>query len=480
MNSSDLPPAEELMALCDRMLDGELTPDERDRIETLVLGQPELKKLYVEYLQLHATLRQQSARLGETTMAETLHAVSVRSARPVRPTLWSWKAAAAFILGTGIMGALWMVQDRAGIVATLNEVQGARWENSTLPTEPGSQLAPGKLRLAEGLAKVTFKSGAELTLEGPAELDLISATTCHLHTGALVAHVPEQARGFTVLTTQAKLIDHGTDFGITADATGNATVHVMKGEVELRHTKGGSPVHLKTQQMASITPENLLPASMSDTEPRGQMKTAPTTASRFTHELSTATGKGAAAYVTSPGTNIHFSNTLLLLKNSPTRNFLRKALLRFDLSTLPKEDLENARLTLNFDISGFGFATLGGNATFAIYGVTDDEQDAWDPLAVQWQTIPAFHANAGRVDESKAVKLGTFVMPRGVLRGAFSIEGRTLADYLAKDVNREATLVVVRENPLTEAEGVVHGFAGNHHPTLPPPTLRLRYKTAAR
>jgi len=27
---------------------------------------------------------------------------------------------------------------------------------------------------------------------------------------------------------------------------------------------------------------------------------------------------------------------------------------------------------------------------------------------------------------------------------------------------------------LEVSSGIVHGFAGNHHPTLPPPTLRLR------
>lgn len=476
MNSPDLPPADELLALCDQMLDGDLSPEGRLRIESLVLGQPELRRLYVEYLQLHATLRQQSSLLAQAPLKDVLQSVPARPAWARSSPAWIWKAAAAFLLGTGLMGVLSLVRERAGMVATLSDVQGARWDNSSLPTEPGSALTSGKLRLAEGLARLTFRSGAELTLEGPAELDLIDATTCHLRTGALVAHVPPAARGFTVLTTQARLIDHGTDFGITADVSGNATVHVMKGEVELQHAKGGVPVHLTTQQMASITPENLLPASMSDTEPRGQWKPSPAAESRFTHEVTSASGKGAAAYVTSPGTKIHFSNTLLLLKNAPSRTFLRKSVLRFDLGSLPRQTVEDARLTLNFDVSGYGFASLGGDAVFAVYGVTDDTQDAWDPATVNWNTLPAFAADAGRVDEQMAIKLGTFTMPRGVLRGAYSIEGATLAQYLNRDGNRLATLIVVRENPLSEAEGVVHGFAGNHHPSLPPPALRLRFK----
>lgn len=479
MNPPDSSPANELLALCDCLLDGELSAAERERLEQLVLGNADMRRLYVEYLQLHASLRQQSSRLGEAPLEKVLRSVPVPAAtsafKPSRPSVWLWKAAAAFLLGTSAMGAAWLAKDRSGIVATLEDVQGARWDNSSLPTEPGSKLRAGRLRLAEGLAKLSFSSGAELSLEGPAELDLLNATTCHLHSGALVAHVPEKARGFTVLTNQARLIDHGTDFGISADATGNATVHVMNGEVELQHSKGGSPVHLTNKQMASITPENLLPASISDAEPKGQSG-VPEAKARFTHELTTAMGNGAAAYVTSPGTDIHYSDTLLLLKNGPSKNFLRKAVLRFDLSSLPREAIEAARLTLQFDLTGFGFASLGGDAIFAVYGVTDEAQDSWDPATVDWHNIPAYAADAGQVDDHRATKLGTFTMRRGVLRGGYSIEGQALADCINHDANKQLTLIVVRENPLPKSEGVVHGFAGNHHPTLAPPTLRLRLK----
>jgi hypothetical protein len=78
------------------------------------------------------------------------------------------------------------------------------------------------------------------------------------------------------------------------------------------------------------------------------------------------------------------------------------------------------------------------------------------------------------VDPAKSLKVGEFTLPRGVLRGAFSIEGAALVDCLRKDANRLLTLIVVRENALELDSGVVHGFAGNRHPSLPPPTLRLR------
>jgi hypothetical protein len=55
-----------------------------------------------------------------------------------------------------------------------------------------------------------------------------------------------------------------------------------------------------------------------------------------------------------------------------------------------------------------------------------------------------------------------------------SIDGSALLERIRQDGNRLLTLIIVRENPLEQPAGIVHGFAGNRHPALPPPTLRLR------
>ena len=466
-------PADELIALCDRLCDGTLTPDGRQRLEALVLGDAALRRLYVEQLQLHAQLTHNSARFSDAPLSTIL--------RPVAPS-WTpaphrfttarmWNAAAAVLLVA--IGIAWLTTSRGDDLAILQEVRNARWANSTLPTEPGSALPPGRLHLIEGLARLRFHNGAEVTLEGPAELELISRLLCRLQSGSLVAHIPEAAHGFTVLTKEATLIDHGTDFGISTDRDGHASVLVMKGEVELRHVSGGPALHLLTQQMASITAEGLQPISSLTGEPGSQRQAAPATA--FTQELTTVGGLGAAAYVASPGTDRHFSDTLLLLKNQPRHNFLRKAILRFDLGPITApQAVQAAQLTLQFEATGFGFATLGGDAHFVVYAVNDDSQDAWSPEQLTWATMPAFNDDAGHVDETKAVRLGEFTMPSGVLRGPMSIDGPALVERVRNDGNRLLTLIVVRENSLEQSAGVVHGFAGNHHPTLAPPTLRLR------
>lgn len=465
----------ELFELCDRLLDGEFSADDRQRLEALVLGNPEMRRLYVEIMHGHAALRHNASRLGPASLEEVLQAIpeelpaNVTRARFPR---WPLQLAAAVAVCVGV----WWFAPRPSEkpLAKLIETNGARWENSSLPTTPGSPLRAGRLRLADGVARIVFQSGAEVSLEGPAELELTGTNACFLHAGALTAHVPERARGFLVGTANARLIDHGTDFGISTDAAGRAQVQVLQGEVELQHDRSGEKLRLLTRESTTITADRLRPSDKAEGEPdryafaRSAVSERPPTVT-----LTTAGGSGDAAYVASPGSKIHFSDTLLLVKNAPGEAYRRKAFLRFDLAPLRERKVAEATLTLNFEATGFGYASLTGAHTFAVYGLTDDIEDAWSADTLTWESAPAFSPDAGSVDTSRTVKLGTFSTERGVVSGTFSIEGQALADFLNKDVNRFATLIVVRETSEPKTTAAVHGFAGNRHPTLAPPTLRL-------
>ncbi len=486
MNSQPDPQAE-LLALCDQLLDGELSVADRKRLETLVLCDTSLRRTYTEYMHLHAALRSRRAQVKDVLLSEVL-AMSpeedgASSSKIVSVGFRSWQrnllyAAAALAL---LAGGVWFGQARTTKsiaaktvrIATLAGTKGARWESGRLPTDEGAALAPGRLRLAEGLATIVFGSGAKLTLEGPAELELIHSNRCFLHSGALVAHVPPAAIGFVVETKNARLIDHGTDFGVTADAAGQAQVQVFKGEVELQHHRSGENLRLTTRKSAGINADAFAQRNGEETESaRSFRRTEPPNAN--THIISSASGRGQAAYIVSPGTDRHFSDTLLLLKNSNTRGFRRKAYLRFDLATLADLRAQEASLTLVFEPTGFGFASFLGDAQFGVYGVTDDTLDNWSADKLDWTNAPAASEDAGSVDLSKVRKLGTFKLAEGTLSGAVSVSGKSLVEFLNTDRNRLVTLIVVRETSETgRGASVVHGFAGNNHPTLAPPTLRI-------
>ena len=475
-------PASEVLGFCDQMLDEKLTEEGRKRLEELVLTNASARRAYVEYMHLHASLFE--ARFAETSLSEVVNFpiapdVSPRSANPQKGWRWALGVAAAI----SILAAGWgmgvrqgeKVLSRGGLAKLIDE-KGARWESGSLPTEIGTSLPKGRLRLAAGLATLEFGQGARLTLEGPADLELVSADKCFLHRGALTAHVPPEAVGFVVETTNARLVDHGTDFGISTGGNGLAQVQVFEGEVELQHHNSGEKLHLGTRQSASISEANLARSSrMEDETGQGNGKRVSDKSANVL-SLTTAEGKGQAGYVWSPETNIHFSDSLLLLKSCEPAICRRKVWLGFDLSGLQGREVAEAALTLTFEPTGWGYASLLPDAVFSVYGVSQESLDAWDADSLDWANAPGNDIEGNGVDASKALKLGTFTLPPGVQSGAFSLRSPSLAEFLNDDKNKFVTLIVVRDSKEIKGGGVVHGIAGNHHPTLKPPTLRMVLK----
>jgi hypothetical protein len=101
-------------------------------------------------------------------------------------------------------------------------------------------LAPGqKLQLTEGLIQLTFTNGAKVVVEGPADFVASASTEASLLHGKIAAAVPRFARGYTVLTPTAEVVDLGTEFGVDVDDKGASEVHVFDGDVVARPRRGG-------------------------------------------------------------------------------------------------------------------------------------------------------------------------------------------------------------------------------------------------
>jgi hypothetical protein len=460
--------------LIQRHLAGLLSDAEARRFKEALLNQSEVRQLYFQYVDLDLSLAAladsaAAARREEGTPVTSEGAVISRGGLFIRAILG---AAAVLAVGAGLGLEIFKKIGTDGI-ARIVESRGTRWEASTLPTEEGSSLTRGRLRLVEGIARIRFARGAEITLEGPAEMELIGPQECRLFHGSLLAHVPQRAIGFRVITARATLIDHGTDFGIVAEASGHARVQVMRGAVELRHSNGMPPVRLTSLQMASITPDALLPGSVRSLEVQ-RVENLPQ-GMAFSAELTTRFGRGAAAYVAESRAEQNQSATLLLIKHCAEEGYGRKALMRFDLGSIRDAGaFIAARLVLHLAPSGFGYASQGDDARIGVYALTNDSADAWEESTVGWETQPAFHSSAGRVDAAQTVRLGEFVVPRGVQSGAVAFESEELLARVKADTNRLLTLIFVREDRIERGGGLVLGIVGNNHPTLPPPTLRLR------
>lgn len=101
------------------------------------------------------------------------------------------------------------------------------------PPQVGDILSPGPLRLESGALELKFYSGAKLVVEGPADLELVTAYEAICRRGRVRAQVPPAARGFSIVSPQFELVDLGTEFALSVDADGDSKVQVLDGEVEL-------------------------------------------------------------------------------------------------------------------------------------------------------------------------------------------------------------------------------------------------------
>jgi hypothetical protein len=134
-------------------------------------------------------------------------------------------------------------------VAMLDQAVDARWNLDGESPRLGAPLEPGWLRLKSGLAQIVFYSGVRVVIEGPTELQLISASETFCRSGRLIAEIAPQARGFRASTPQMNVTDPGTDFGL--DVTEQRTeLHVFKGSAEFEPMGDGGKQNLKEGRAA--------------------------------------------------------------------------------------------------------------------------------------------------------------------------------------------------------------------------------------
>jgi hypothetical protein len=501
-NSSNDGPSwrKELEALCESAIEGQLTEATRDRIESLVASDPAARQFYVDYLHQHACLSWAAGKpqslwptsasqmrlagaadgpppAGTITPETAAPRATSRLRRWVRFGTFFLSAAAVLLIGLWLGGVM-TGKETPNIVATLTSTKAAKWSGGTLPTADGTHLTPGSLHLAEGVARLTFGRGAEVSLEGPAELHLVSVDKCVLVSGRLVANVPPPAIGFIVETQAAMLKDLGTEFGVSVRDPDSVDVAVFDGLVDVQERSSGHTSRIKEGNSARVLAKQVTVYPTASEMPPPPSDTSPITAvdtTRRVVQVSDALGRGKDAFVLSSGPPDleHTTPGLLQVKNVLQTDSLyqRKAYICFDLAPVSGEEILEARLDLT--LMPTAFSSRFPDATFAVYGMTDDALDSWDEQTIDWDNAPANGPGGAGVDTSKAVLLGRFVVEQGIQQGTFGINGDVLRQFLQRDHNGLATMIIVRETGRAEEKSIIHGFASRRHPTAAPPTLKL-------
>ena len=220
--------------------DRQLTEEERRELEAMLLASSKARQLFLDQAEWHGLLREQAMQAGGASLLDGI-APSKKKIVPFARRTWIAAGLAACVtLGW------WLSPYRGGKdkplitdttperneVALLGQAVDVEWDGTAFT--PGSALPKGLLKIRKGTLRLDFYSGARVVLEGPAALDLLSPDLARLDSGKLTANVPPPAEGFTIVNANLRVVDRGTEFGMSVGNTGDCEVHVFDGEVELQ------------------------------------------------------------------------------------------------------------------------------------------------------------------------------------------------------------------------------------------------------
>ncbi len=252
----------ELNELCHALVEETLTATQKSRLAHWLGQSEDARRFYIRAMALSASLFDYA---GEMQLDEP--------ARIVRPAIWSWRvlvplaAAAVFALASLIIfqkhDAATGEQVAGELVARLTGSKDCQWTGPA----PGDSLQKGqRVELASGSAEITFDSGAQIALTGPASLEVNSAWDAVLRRGTLHATVPPQAIGFRISNSDVEVIDLGTEFSMVAEEKGATEVFVLKGSVETVSTDAASHEPIVLREKESRRFKRGVTSAVSDSE----------------------------------------------------------------------------------------------------------------------------------------------------------------------------------------------------------------------
>lgn len=261
--------------LIDLYIEGQLSAKEIQQLETKLAEDPALRSYFVSYCSMNTDLHMfsRSSCLANKTL-ETLFATDSSEANPFVDTpdsigsqyvsmaiagdastakaghaRWWITIAVSVLTLITVSWFLWLNRMPSN-VAWVIDAQNCRWVNQD---HSQGQLRSGtSLKIKSGLLRLGFSSQADILVEGPAQFDIISGKQIQLHQGRVAVRMPKGMSGFEVVSPQGKIIDLGTEFGVDVSESGETSVVVFEGQVELVSAKSSGRIKLQQNERALL------------------------------------------------------------------------------------------------------------------------------------------------------------------------------------------------------------------------------------
>jgi hypothetical protein len=242
---------QDLQRLLSALCDGELAEVDHARLQQLLGGGGDCRRMYLEYLDMHARLLVHP-NLGAGQVAGGKEATDRRVRPALAPVRRRRQVLGYALVVTATLAASLLVQvlwwhpqpsqqqtargpvdssarDK-GHVATLAQSADCVWDHPHERPRVGARLSPGELRLTQGVARIHFDGGTDLVVQGPVKLRLESASAATVMQGKVVFRADETAVPFDLHTPCSTVVDLGAEYAV-AVGEGSEEIHVFDGEV---------------------------------------------------------------------------------------------------------------------------------------------------------------------------------------------------------------------------------------------------------
>ena len=240
--SEPVPPIDdELTELLEAVANRDLAPDQHEQLAERLAADPDARAAFIQATAFDAMLSHEFPAPEPHVASSALEIPEIELEQPERSSAASDRpgrmrlayAVIAVALATAVSLAIVLLSpsELDAPVARLAYQSNARWADEE--RSQGDAIGLGVLRLDVGIARLDFANGATVTLQGPAQFEIMDTDRTRLSHGILTAHIPESAIGFEVLTPSLDVVDLGTAFGVTVGADRETDVCVFEGEVEV-------------------------------------------------------------------------------------------------------------------------------------------------------------------------------------------------------------------------------------------------------
>ncbi|NWK55861.1 FecR domain-containing protein [Verrucomicrobiaceae bacterium N1E253] len=243
MNECRVEKGDEMDLLASEWMDGVLEDEGKQKLQEMLRQSSDLRKRFLDLV--HTDTLAEQALKSEQLIADPVLPVDTILVEQRRHSVKIALLAAAAVVLMGVMLlSLFLAPEREPGQLAFRVSEGSRFtltHDSTHDELPkGQTLVEGsRLELSQGSVELRFASGVRSVIMAPADVVLRHEGLLSLDRGTAWFDVPENAKGFTVQTTQMKVVDLGTQFGVSSQPGEELDqVHVFKGKVKALARRG--------------------------------------------------------------------------------------------------------------------------------------------------------------------------------------------------------------------------------------------------